>query len=241
MKVGLLTAAWKRYDILEIYCKAVTRYRKHPDIKLIPIVVVSEKETYKICRKYKIKTVRADNFPLSNKFQKGLSELKKSRPDYVINVGSDDIFCNGTIDAYLEQMKHGIDFISLSSCYFYNRLTGELTYWNGYKNHRRGESAGVGRCLSSNLLDKINWKAWDCHINKGLDSCMTKTLSKHEYSRASLNCLQNDIFVVDLKDKQSVTQLKHFPKLPRVKLSFLKHYLPNECQAITDTKYRENI
>lgn len=238
MKLGILTATWKRYDVFKIYCKAINRYREHPELEIVPLVVVSDRQSAAICRNNKIKYITCPNFPLSSKFQAGMTELKKYGVDYVLNLGSDDLICDNTLNVYLREMNKGFDFIGVGSCFVYSRVEKKLVYWPGYSgwlNYRKGESAGVARCLSARLLNFLNWKVWDCDINKGLDGCMTKRLKGFKYSSKTLFCENENMMVVDLKDNQSVTNFKHYKNCRKIDNKAIDYFLPNEATEIKNS------
>ena len=91
-------------------------------------------------------------------------------------LGSDDIVCSKLLDVYTPSMEKGIDLIGLIDCYFLDARDSTLKYWKGYTNHRIGESIGMARMMSKDLLERMNWNVWSKGLKKGLDSSMMRNL-----------------------------------------------------------------
>ena len=222
MKLGILTGAWKRYGIFDIFCQSIARYRD--TLEIIPLCVGSDPKIKNMCQEHDIIYKYHPNRPLSSKFQFGLYHLRKYNPDYVLMLGSDDIVCDKFLDRYIEEFDKGTDFIGVTDCYFYDTNLAKLFYWDGYTNHRKGESSGAGRCFSAKLLNKLQWMLWDCRINGGLDGCMSKRLSKFAYSQTILNCLAEDMILLDIKDHNNISKIKTYGKILECNPILLNRY-----------------
>ena len=224
IRLGILTAVWQRYEVLEVFKKGIERIKEHSNIEIEVVAVGSEgKKSANACNDFHY--VPFKNKPLSNKWNAGMLKMKELNVDYVLCLGSDDLISNSLLDKYIEAMEFGYDFIGLLDCFIYDRLTNDLRFWVGYNGIRIGETAGIGRCLSKRILDEFDWKPWvDAH-DRGLDGTMFRKLKEMPHTEKVFGCLKDNIFAVDLKDSQSMTSFEHFNKYPK----FNKELMFNEC------------
>lgn len=214
MRLGILTAVWQRYEVFDIFKQGIERIKQHSDLEIEVVAVGSEgKKSANACSEFHY--VPFKNKPLSNKWNAGMLKMKELNVDYVLCLGSDDIVSNSLIDKYKEAMEFGYDFIGLLDCFIYDTITNDLRFWVGYNGIRIGETAGIGRCLSKRLLDIFEWQPWiDAH-DRGLDGTMFQKLKKIPHTQKVFGCLKDNIFAVDIKDKDSLTGFNNFTNYPK--------------------------
>ena len=201
MKIQVLSAMYGRHEAVSY---ALDSWY---DEGLKCLMVVSTKKDRQFCINRQIDYIHAPNFPLSNKWQTGVNFLKEySDADAFLILGSDDMIKGS--ENYKTYLLQGYEFIGITDIYVQDLKTGERIHWEGYTNHRRGESAGAGRCLSRSLMDKLDWLLWTGDINSGLDFCLTKRLEKVNYKSITIN--SSMVEITDLKDKYSVTPFHRF-------------------------------
>jgi len=222
MKIVILTAIWKRHKLFEIFKQGIERVKGNTPYHIELVVIGSEGKPF---AKHHVET---RNFPLSNKWQTGLKEVRKLNPDYVLMLGSDDFICSNLIGAYSKEMDKGTDLIGLIDCYFLDSRTDEFNYWLGYRNHRRGESIGMARMLSAKLLDKLDWSVWDTPANKGLDSMMMKRLKTIKYSEKMFNCKKENIMALDVKSNINVSNIKTYRDLHKEPIKNLSNFISED-------------
>ena len=229
MKIGILTAVWGRHEIFNLFANYVDRMKTIEGVEIIPVAVGSEGSVSKaLCEKRGFHYIESVNDPLGVKWNNGMEYMKTFKPDYVLNMGSDDIHCNLLLEKYVQKMKEGIDFIGIIDCYFFEMTTRKLIYWKGYNNHRRGETIGMCRALSSKLLDQVGWKPWKGAGNSGLDGQMMKNISSLNYKTHNFNCLEEGIFAVDLKTNKNVTKFSAYPNTVNVNFRQMKNFIPEK-------------
>lgn len=207
MKIVILTAVWKRHDLFKIFLKGIERVKQNTKHEIILVTIGSEK------KKFSPNHIETSNFPLSNKWQTGIEEVRELNPDYVLMLGSDDFICSNLLDVYTSEMEKGTELIGLIDCYFLDSRIDKLSYWVGYRNHRRGESIGMARMLSKGLLNKLDWKVWTIQANKGLDSIMMKKLRSLKVSEKMFNCKNKNIMALDVKTNINVSNIKTYRDL----------------------------
>lgn len=201
MKIQLLSAMYGRHKAVSI---ALDSWLSEG---LDPVMVVSKKSDADYCRQRHIQWTWCDNTPLAKKWQHGVDYVKKNyEADALLMLGSDDVI-EGAKN-YLKYLEQGYEFIGIKDVYFKELNTGRVKHWQGYTNHRRGESAGAGRCFSKELLDRIDWKFWNVDIEKGLDGHLTNKLKTIEHKSILID--SSEVKITDLKDENSLTPFHRF-------------------------------
>lgn len=121
-----------------------------------------------------------DNDPLAAKWNAGFMAARKYEPTGVIFVGSSDWVSDNYITE-AERMLSEYDFVGKLGCHFTDLSPKHIrtVNWFGYgKGQRSYEPIGIGRVLSSRLLNRMNWQPFDKRISSGLDwSMWLKTLA----------------------------------------------------------------
>ena len=161
-KILVYMAVWKRPHITEICFAGLNRLRKHPDFNIDVLAVISEEEMIPLCERYNVKWVMHENRPLAKKKNFGLKAARHYEIDFMLEIGSDDLVTDSLLTSYKEFLKY--DFFGIRDVAYINsedgacrRLTSKSTY-------------GAGRMISRKVLEKMNWKLWDDHKEKGLDN-----------------------------------------------------------------------
>lgn len=219
MKIVILTAVWKRHKLFEIFLEGIERIKRNTEHEVVLVTIGSEGKSFSPNH------IETDNLPLTNKWQSGIEYAKGFSPDYVLMMGSDDFVCSNFLDVYTPEMEKGTDLIGLIDCYFLDARINELTHWIGYRNHRRGESIGMARMLSKNLLDTIDWKVWVQPANKGLDSIMMDRLKTINYTEKMFNCKEENILAVDVKTDINVSNIKDYRDLHKEDFNNLSKFI----------------
>ena len=198
MKITILTAFWKRPEVLKIFIRSIELLRESVDVDLV--AVGSERDLIPEWATF----VKYKNMPLSNKWNAGLKKCKDS--DYVIILGSDDIIDISLLKEMIKVMEKGIDFIYLTDFYLYNIKSRSGMYWGGYVDKRKGEGSGVGRCISKSLLKLLKYKLWPNGLERGLDAGMMEMLSGLDYSKEGISLKETQSFGIDVKGEDNLTK-----------------------------------
>lgn len=119
------------------------------------------------------------NKPLGDKWNHGFLAARQFNPDACLYVGSSDWLSNDWLtimQPYLKEHKT----IGVPGCYFMD-IGGKIRVvnWKGYVGERSNETIGIGRLLSREILDRINWKPFDQLKDSSLDRSMKEITSKH--------------------------------------------------------------
>lgn len=122
--------------------------------------------------------VASKNKPLGGKWNRGFQAAKSLNPDACLYVGSSDWLS----DSWTTHMKPHVDLHQIAGvpgCYFMDiQQKIRLVNWPGYIGTRSDETIGIGRMLSAELLQKINWKPFDDLKDSSLDRSMKDICAK---------------------------------------------------------------
>lgn len=146
-------------------------YKKNKVDKVI--CIGHEPEAKELCESLGAEWVHYNNEPLGAKWNAGFKAAQKHNPTGILFVGSSD----WVSDEYVSENKillDEFDLIGKLGCYFVDiGKEARLAYWNGYTDQRRfGEPIGIGRLISSRILDKMNWHPFDGSLNNSMDWSM---------------------------------------------------------------------
>lgn len=213
--IALITAMYKRPELTQF----VFNYYKEMKSKLENFVnlelFVSGSEGVKsrnLAEGNGFNYIEIPNFPLTSKFNKVAQESKKSNPDAVLLIGSDDIISYDTFMFYDGLINKGFDCFGFLDMYVFDLLSQKLYYWIGYTNKRKGESIGLGRLYSKKVMDKLSWNLWDKNFNQNLDGINKRLLSRNNIKVETSSLKSSNSFVLDIKTKNNITHIKNYLK-----------------------------
>lgn len=206
MKIVVLTCVWKRPNITKIFLeqfKALQAYNPS-EFELELVVVGSEAKSKEIVTPYTTHYIHYKNLPLGKKWNAGLAYCESLDFDVLLALGSDDIISTSCLSVYKRYIDEGFDYLGWQDFYLLDTSRKKMKYWSGYQGKRNGESVGAGRMFSRSLLEKLDFKLWDSHKNKGLDGSCTKKIQSIKHSKRVIRAKNNIVFMVDLKSKTNI-------------------------------------
>jgi len=233
MKLVILTAVWKRPKVFGYFKTFFERARKDfkGRLEVECVVVGSEgKASQGLCNSPGMYYIEYPNQPLYKKWNVGAVQAGELGADYVLCMGSDDIFCTDLLEEYYKLMAQGIDYICLQDCYFYDVRKKKGIYWAGYqgKRHRR-ESAGIGRCVSKSLATKMGWKFWEQGYDLVLDTGFDVKIARINHSMEKISCRAINALALDIKSPVNMTPFAEWPGAgPCDAKAMLYTYLPKK-------------
>lgn len=138
------------------------------------VLVGHEDEARDIANGYNCTFVYHPNNPLGSKWNVGWRmALNLFNPDHYIFVGSSDWLCADYLDIMLPHMDD-YDIIGVRGMYLIDYGDGlrRVCKWHGYKDEREGESIGIGRILSRDIVTKMNGTPFNPIAENSLDFSM---------------------------------------------------------------------
>ena len=213
-KIALITAVWKRHAltdlVLQRFKKIKEEISENIDLELIAVGSEGEKSK-KLCEKNGFTYTEQDNMPLNRKFNAASRLAKKTNPEAVYLMGSDDWITSEAVTNSLKMIDEGHSAVGLLDLYFFDLPSLKLGYWGGYSffNHKKriwawqnkGKTVGVGRCFSRELMELIDWELWDQELElpRWLDTNCDERLKKQGHKIKGFTMEQLQTFAMDIK------------------------------------------
>lgn len=141
---------WKRPQLTEVCFKGIkrlSRYKPHK-FQIKTVAVVSEGWAKKLCNKYDIKWVYANNEFLGAKLNEGLEYCMGVNFDYLMTLGSDDFIADKLLDVYEPYLKHGLELFGTDKICFVEGKKAKMVDY-------QLTIAGAGRMIKREILEKV--------------------------------------------------------------------------------------
>jgi len=241
MHLKILTAAYLRPEVLEVFLESYVENKKYiaSRAQLSLAVVGSKKDdkgkNKKLVEKYPDTLwVEYKNFPISDKFQHLVSSIQDLPFDAVITTGSDDIMHNKALGDVLDALYEGYDQVGFKDIYMLDSIGEKAIFWEGYMSNRINESIGAYRVLSRKILAMTDYTLWALGRDNGLDGSMTHILSKHKINEKVISCKYAPI--VDIKSPTNIWPFSKFDGVQAKYPALLSVFPPNVSALIKNIK-----
>lgn len=200
MKNALLICVYERHDLERI---VIDNFKRQSEKFGFDIIIVGSEGVLSKQLADGCHYVECENYPVSNKHNKGLEKAKELNAKGVILMGSDD-FVSDSYFEFIEQFNEQTsELIGLKDLYFYSTKTKKLGYWKGYTS--KSTTVGAGRYFSRAILEQMDWQLWSDKKNKGLDTDCLKRLTKNGITERIFTMEESNVFLVDIKHSRSIT------------------------------------
>ena len=199
MKLALIIAVYNRTDLESV---VLNRFKKQSVKYGFEIIVAGSEGDISKGIAEGCHYIEVENNPVSKKHNAMLTKAKELKVDGVCLFGSDDMVNDAYFDYIYSLNKNESELIGLDAIYFHDTLTQQLSFFNP---EDRAYTIGAGRFFSKKVLDKMNWQLWDNDLNKGLDHNCSNRLRTKGIGEKVVSLRKNNIFMVDIKHMQSIT------------------------------------
>jgi len=187
LHIAIVTAFWQRPVVSMLYWQGITRLRKTAakaghQLSVVSCISAEDVDNTMLARIYQASCiVHAPNQPLAAKLNVAVKGARVLNPDYVMNLGSDDLISDGLFLGMVQAMEAGIPHAGITDIYFWDMLSGRATYWSGYQvGYRVGRSVGVARFYSRCVLETLDWMVWpESERSRGMDGISDERLIGH--------------------------------------------------------------
>lgn len=208
---GISTMVWGRVELFKRWAENVKKVFGD-----IPVSVAYSEDFYHdIILEQGFIPVLSHNDPLGRKANDSLEALE-GLVDFVITTGSDDFFSDNAVEIYESLTDY--DYVGFSDCFFYDEANAKTLYWPGYDDERRaGEPIGAGKMVSSEILDRMNWRPFVETINRSLDYYYHRRvlqITNHYHVKAMSEI--KDFYVVDIKTEVNINGFDKISAVPGV-------------------------
>jgi hypothetical protein len=147
------------------------------------VVIGHESAVEQICEETGALFVYHPNTTLGEKWNAGFLIAKHLKPDSVLFIGSSDWVSSNWVDECSKYLGE-YDMIGKLGCYLLDISHPQYAYrlinWHGYgKGRRENEPIGIGRVISSRVLDQMGWKPFDSTKDNSMDWQMYEKVLKY--------------------------------------------------------------
>jgi len=171
-KILMMIPVWRRPEILKLFVRNLTRVI--PDYcEVIPFFILSQtdpelRQNEQATEGYM--STFADNKPLGEKKNTGLSQALELDWDYYMDMGSDDIFTCRLWELLEDCIECREVYFGLRNLHVFEIYSGRAKYVPGYHINKLDKVApiGPGRCIRRDVVENF-FPLWPA-INQGLDS-----------------------------------------------------------------------
>ena len=214
--IAFVTCNYKRPEILQIYCEGVDRLRSQTNVKIISIIIGDEND---ITPQYDcIHKVYSNDF-LTTRFNVGCGIAKEYNPDYVMIMGSDDIF---SIEILNHMTEHdGVDFMAIRDIYLFNLdkdTKSELVYL-------KTNMIGCCRMLSNTLLNSVGWVVCARERRWGIDQIILQRINPYIKSEYIFTARDIGGICVDIKNESSMNKFSKWKGLEKCDPNILFNFI----------------
>jgi len=216
MNIAVVMAIWQRPEVtgLALEHLAQQRERLRDVLTLEPYVVGSEGTVSEaLAKRVGAQYAEHENLPLGLKYQRGFDEARKSDPDGVVLLGSDNFVTDNIWTAWAEELDAGTEYAGVIDAYQYSTRRKTLYHWTGYTpwGGRYKQTMGSARLYARSLLDRMDWHLWDLPKSQGGPDKVAANMveawgaDSRRYRLAELDAAQ-----VGVKTGQDVTDYETF-------------------------------
>ena len=202
----IITAMHGRPEITRAFCMAVQRIYKETGVSTLAIITRNDYENIKLCNTHGIAWMESRNEPLGAKWNTALHYLKDVDLSNVIILGSDDIVSTSFIDYQIS--KGDTDLSAMEDLWFWGlnkKRDGYKTF--GHWTSNLCKLLGVGRMVSREVLEKLDWKLWDDDLRSGLDRSALDRIRGVTKNINYFNLKEEGLFAMDIKYGRNISSL----------------------------------
>jgi len=234
MKLAITTMMWQRPEVFHIWAENILYLIiTNPKYEYVVTVAGSEGEkSKKMVEDYGFKYLEFPNVPLGAKANARLQFTRQFNPDYVLFVGSDDIFTLPTFKYLLKCMEEDFDEIASLDLYYYWR--GCIIYSHGYQGKRKGEPVAPGRILKASVLNEFDWKMWEPREQDYLDGHIRDRLESMNLKRNYFRHRLNGLCMLDIKTDVNMTQFQMRDNYEVANIKILQGFTNHEQQMLSE-------
>ena len=207
-RIALCVPFYKRHEITAFVFNHYKELKQKlsKEMELILVAVGSEgKESRKLAEGAGFHYTEYPNNPVSEKHNETYRQAKQFNPDACLKIDSDNIITEEVFRYYNRMVNWGYDYTGLLDCYF--MFSNSLTYLKGYEDRRAGETVGVGRFVSRNLLEKLNWKILADKRDNLFDGVMhSRILEQKDVIQHAVTCKDVGGYCIDFKTPFQLTE-----------------------------------
>ena len=201
----IITAMHGRPEITRAFCMSAQRIYYETGVLTLAIVTRNDFDNISICNEFGIWYEESRNEPLGAKWNTALYPLRRGGFSHVIILGSDDIASTSFIEY---QMNQDADLSGMEDLWFWGlekRRAGYKTF--GHWVSQLNKILGVGRMVSMEMIEQLDWKLWDDDLRRGLDRSLLDRVRPIAKKIHQFSLKEQGLFVMDIKYDRNISSL----------------------------------
>lgn len=248
MRILLLIPVWKRPEILQIFLYHLRGTM--PDYcEVMPLFILSPEDPDRQKIEYLIGRAPrcyADNQPLGAKMNAGLTHARQYEWNYLMNIGSDNVFTYRLWDLYESYFLDRRPFFGINDCYFYDQENERALFVSDYTTGADDMPMpiGAGRCIRRDLIQGIT-ELYRPHFNWGMDGSSAWTLQQAGWLPEVVPTDREPV-MLDIKTRTNLTQWEEL-KGEAVPVEFIREHFNlqsidrDACELLTFDGFHDAV
>lgn len=214
-KIVILCPWWGRWEVTRIHCKNMVQFMKSCPYPIEYLAIISPgdpdyNENLEQAWSFGFTVCEFRNIPVSMKQNAGIDfAIEKFNPDYMMNMGSDDL-CDGSIwPVYKPLIDNNERFFGIDSAHAINYYTKEAIYLDLYNDmHPVGGLRMIRMDCIERLKTEYGFNLYPYNINSGMDTASMERLKKIGITPKVIH-VEGRVFIAGLKCNTSINHWNH--------------------------------
>lgn len=200
MKIKALVPMWRRPEVVKMFLYYFKRNApSYAELDMTPIL--SDEDPHFNTLRELVKDydyLVYPNNPLGTKKNAGLAYALEDKWDYLMDLGSDDIFAPILWDIY--RPYFGNEMFGLCNLYIYDIINSRAIFLRKYANAKQSETFGACRMIRRDVCERV--KLWN-EFNSGLDGVSRQNMLSAGVKETVIDT-DRACVVVDLKTNTNI-------------------------------------
>jgi len=232
-EICILIPVWKRPEILTYCIKGLANLYKVYDNLLVTFVLSRDDCKYtqnyvkihsEIGYSFPFNSVVLDNnYPISQKMNQAINELKLLSWDYLMNLGSDNVLNPDIFSIYQHYFNKKVPYFGLKSAYFINYYTKKVK-----KSTLDLDKLifGAGRMISRDIIEQCNYSIYPIEQNQGLDTA-SAIIIEQTTGKTPESVISTKPMILDIKSDTNINLweiLNSYPNCIDTEIDIKKYF-----------------
>jgi len=213
MKLVIVTAIHKRYDLTYAFLVAMERIRKEFGIETYAVVTEND-DCVDLLREFQVYYKEHENLPKGKKFNYGVDMLREVDFTHMMILGSDDVVSSRFMEVSLAQDPNNeYDIIGTNGLWFWGMNSRRAGFNRFGYFPVKGVLAGPGKMVSKRALEAVDYAPWPDDCGGGMDAKMMQKTRNAMRDKGMIpklkkySILDGGGFMVDIKYEQHISSL----------------------------------
>ena len=239
-KILIVCPWWGRWEVTNIHSRSMIKFMEGCPYEIKYLVIISPddpdyNENLEIAFNSGFEVCEFRNLPVSQKLNAGINYgLENFEPEYIMNMGSDDLCDSSIWDIYKPLIEKKEPFFGVDSCHIINFYTQEAMYLDLYNDMY---PVGVLRMIRVECIDKLKkeygFNLYPFNMNSGLDTASMERLRKigidpvviHTDGRAFTSGLKCNTTINHWIHLSQLNNAEHHKKAILIEFETIKHLI----------------